>query len=124
LTVFHALLYLSSSSSTNLPEIVDSAFLISLPSAPTEREWSNCRRVVARRLVNAWSGKDFVLASVVRLHEIVTRAVTLSNGVHVAGLRRVEQPGVEDVDLSEVLEGHLDIQDKMGKILEVIDIDA
>jgi hypothetical protein len=65
--VFHALLYLSSrSNGSALPEIVESAFLISLPSAPTDAEWAKCRRVVARRFVNAWCEKDFVLASVVR----------------------------------------------------------
>lgn len=68
LTVLHALLYLSSrpTSSTALPQIVDSAYLISLPSAPSKEEWAACRSVVARRLVNAWSDKDLVLASIVR----------------------------------------------------------
>lgn len=68
LTVLHALLYLSSrpTSSQALPQIVDSAFLISLPSAPSKEEWAACRSVVARRLVNAWSDKDLVLASIVR----------------------------------------------------------
>lgn len=57
------------------------------------------------------------------LHEVVSRAVTLSNGAYVAGLREVKQPGVEDIDLSEVLDGHLDIQEKMGDILRVIKVD-
>lgn len=58
-----------------------------------------------------------------RLHEVVSRAVTLSNGAFVAGLRAVKQPGVEDIDLSDVLDGHLDIQEKMGEILRVIRVD-
>ncbi|KAJ9092316.1 hypothetical protein QFC19_008750 [Naganishia cerealis] len=127
LTVLHALLYLSSrankSSPTALPQIVDSAFLISLPSAPSSEEWQACRQVVARRLVNAWCEKDLVLAGIVRLHEVFSRAVTLQNGVYVAGLRAVKQPGVEDVDLSDVIEGHLDLQRQMGEVLRVIRID-
>jgi hypothetical protein len=59
-----------------------------------------------------------------RLHEVVSRAVTLSNGVHVAGLRRVEQAGVEDVDISNVVDGHLDLQKKMPEILKALDVDA
>ena len=57
------------------------------------------------------------------MHEVLSRAVTLQNGVHVAGLREVNQPGVEDVDLSEVIEGHLDIQRQMNEVLKVIKID-
>jgi hypothetical protein len=49
--------------------------------------------------------------------------VTLQNGVHVAGLHAVNQPGVEDVDLSDVIEGHLDIQRQMGEVLKVIRLD-
>ncbi|KAI5451865.1 hypothetical protein NCC49_001167 [Naganishia albida] len=126
LTILHALLYLSSRAATSripLPQIVDSAYLISLPSAPSTEEWASCRQVVARRLVNAWCEKDLVLAGIVRLHEVLSRAVTLQNGVHVAGLRAVDQPGVEDVDLSDVIEGHLDIQRQMGEVLKVIRID-
>ena len=55
---------------------------------------------------------------------MVSRAVTLSNGVHVAGLRRVEQPGVEDVDISNVVDGHLDLQKKVPEILKVLNVDA
>ncbi len=80
--------------------------------------------MVARRLVNAWSDSDLVLAGVVRLHEVVSRAVELSNGIMVAGLGPVRQAGVEDVDISGVLRGHMELQAKMGDILEIIDIDA
>ena len=68
LTILHALLYLSSRTNlkTPLPQIVDSAFLISLPSAPSTEEWASCRQVVARRLVNGWCEKDLVLAGIVR----------------------------------------------------------
>jgi hypothetical protein len=59
-----------------------------------------------------------------RLHEVVSRAVTLSNGVHVAGLREVKQAGVEDINISEVVDGHLDLQKKMPDILQVLHIDA
>jgi hypothetical protein len=54
---------------------------------------------------------------------VLSRAVTLQNGVHVAGLRAVNQPGVGDVDLSEVIEGHLDIQRQMGEVLKAVKID-
>ena len=128
LTIQYALLHLASlpppaGSTSPAPLAVESAFLISLPSAPTEEEWAKCRSVVARRLVNAWTESDLVLAGVVRLHEVLSRAATLSNGVKVAGLGPVGKPGVEDVDVSQVVRGHMELQAKMADILRVIDVD-
>ncbi|WVQ95585.1 hypothetical protein IAU59_002682 [Kwoniella sp. CBS 9459] len=131
LTILHALLYLASlppppPGSKPAPTYVESAYLISLPSAPSVEEWSKSRSVVSRRLVNAWSDADLVLAGVVRLHEVVSRAAVMSNGIKVAGLGPVEHPelGVEDVDVSSVLRGHMELQAKMPEVLRIIDIDA
>lgn len=71
LTIQHALLYLASlpppsNSKRSVPTYVESAYLISLPAAPSTEEWDKCRSVVSRRLVNAWSDADLVLAGVVR----------------------------------------------------------
>lgn len=71
LTILKALIYLASLPSPEaggsaVPQYVESAYLISLPSEPTADEWKNCRSVVGRRLVNAYSEADWVLASVVR----------------------------------------------------------
>lgn len=67
LTVLHALLYLASlNESGGIPAFVESAYLISLPAAPTPEEWVKVRSVVARRVVNAYSESDWVLAGVVR----------------------------------------------------------
>lgn len=59
-----------------------------------------------------------------RLHEVVQRAVTLSDGRQPAGLGPVERLGVQDVDVSSVLKGHMELQTKMGDVLRVIDVDA
>ncbi len=42
----------------------------------------------------------------------------------VAGLGPVKQPGVEDVDVSSVLGGHMELQAKMGEVIQLIDIDV
>ncbi|WOO78765.1 putative membrane protein F35D113 [Vanrija pseudolonga] len=122
LTVLHALLYLASLPDPK-PDIVESAYLVSLPSSPTAQEWAAARSVVARRLVNAWCGNDFVLAVVVRLHEVVSRGVTGNSGICVAGLGPVDVRGVENVNLSGVINGHNEINARAGEILEVIQID-
>lgn len=75
LTILHALQYLASlppnglhsdSDRGGVPAFVESAYLISLPAAPTPDEWVKVRSVVARRAVNAYSESDWVLAGVVR----------------------------------------------------------
>lgn len=64
------------------------------------------------------------MADIYRLHEVVTRAATLSSGIKVAGIGPVNQPGVQDVDISSTLKGHMEIQTKLPDILEIIDVDA
>jgi hypothetical protein len=41
-----------------------------------------------------------------------------------AGLGPVEQVGVQDIDVSSVLRGHMELQAKMGDIIKIIDIDG
>ena len=70
-TIMEALLYLSSRPAPSgardaTPSLVESAILISLPSAPTADEWMRARSVVARRFVNAYSEQDLVLGIVAR----------------------------------------------------------
>jgi hypothetical protein len=54
----------------------------------------------------------------------VGRAVSLSSGVQIAGLGPVERPGVEDIDVSSVVGGHMELQAKMGDVMRLIDVDA
>ena len=85
---------------------MDSAILVGMPSTPSGEQWEKVRGVVGRRVVNGFSRKDFVLASVVRLHEVVGgMAEARVDGGRVAGLGPVAQKGVEDVDLSGVVDG-------------------
>jgi hypothetical protein len=55
---------------------------------------------------------------------VVTRAATLSSGIKVAGLGPVNQPGIEDVDVSSTLKGHMEIQTKLSDILKVVNVDG
>lgn len=77
------------------------------------------RTVVSGRLVNVFSENDSVLAFLYR---------TSSVQFGVAGLQRVEGlPGVENVDVSDIISGHLRYQYLIGKILTSIgfeEIDA
>ncbi|KAF8336265.1 uncharacterized protein EI90DRAFT_3045098 [Cantharellus anzutake] len=129
LVLFEALLILDSKGvgeggARGVGPLVDTAVLISLPSAPSKKEWRKARSQIGRRMVNAYCSNDFVLASVGRLHEVLGGA----NMGSIGGLCSTDTiggvDGVENVDLSSVIEGHLDISARMALILEQIDIMA
>lgn len=126
----------------NLSGLVFDAILISLPAAPTPTEWLKMRQVTSRRLVNAYScvcsiysyvfcptnrdhcrTNDWVLAIIARLHTLIS--TRLSFGV--AGLQAVQigAPGeiVENVDLSDILKGHLEVGPKMTQVLERVNLE-
>jgi hypothetical protein len=50
--------------------------------------------------------------------------VTLSSGIQIAGLGPVGRPGVEDIDVSTAVRGHMELQAKMGDVMRLIDVDA
>jgi hypothetical protein len=75
-----------------------------------------------------YSSNDWVLAIIARLHTLIS--TKLSFGV--AGLAPVKlgslgdetNPIVENIDLSDILNGHLEIAPKMSQILARIGIEA
>jgi len=105
LVLFEALATLEESSTKSSTPLIDSAIFISLPASPTPKEWAKVRRVVGRRVVNAYCTSDLVLAGIGRLHEVIGGGRTTS----LAGLAAVNesQLGIEDIDVTEVVDGKL-----------------
>lgn len=78
--------------------IVEDAVLLGAPVSSEKISWMRARRVVAGRLVNAYSANDWVLAFCYR---------TLNFKLGVAGLTPIEGvPGVENVDLTKEVTAH------------------
>ncbi|GAA5982329.1 hypothetical protein JCM5350_006146 [Sporobolomyces pararoseus] len=92
-----------------LGRLVYSATLISLPEAPSAVAWASARSVVAHEVINVYSKNDWVLA-------IAARLFTLSNKI--AGLGPITVEGITNVDVSDILAGHLEIRSKLSTILE------
>ncbi|KAJ5129432.1 uncharacterized protein N7515_005471 [Penicillium bovifimosum] len=99
--------------------LVESVVLMGSPTPSNTEHWQKIRSVVSGRVVNAYSENDSVLAFLYR---------TSSLQLGVAGLQPVEGvPGVENLNVSELISGHLRYQYLLGRILTLVglqDFDA
>ncbi|KAG5192965.1 hypothetical protein JKP88DRAFT_260842 [Tribonema minus] len=96
--------------------IVEAAVLMGAPIGKRLKRWRRARSVVAGRLVNCYSTKDFVLALVYR---------SKSWKVGVAGVSPVEAPGlsVENLDLSHLLAWHLNYPKLLPHVMAVLKLE-
>jgi hypothetical protein len=99
--------------------LIESVVLIGAPTSSNASVWRAIRSVVAGRLINVYSENDYILAFLYR---------TSSIQYGVAGLQEVQGvTGVENVNVSELISGHLRYQYSIGTILQKIgfeDIDV
>ena len=92
--------------------LVESVVMIGAPTPSDTSHWRVMRSVVSGRLVNVYSENDYVLGFLYR---------TSSIQYGIAGLQKVEGlPGVENVDVSESVSGHLRYRYLVGHILQKI----
>lgn len=92
--------------------LVESAILIGAPTPSDTADWRLLRTACTGRLINVYSERDRVLAFLYR---------TSSIQYGIAGLSKIEGlPGVENVDVSETVTGHLRYRFLIGKILQKI----
>eukprot|EP00934_Nitzschia_sp_Nitz4_P009283 Nitzschia sp. Nitz4//scaffold4_size323378//124331//127668//NITZ4_000651-RA/size323378-snap-gene-0.414-mRNA-1//1//CDS//3329553372//9273//frame0 len=96
--------------------VIEDAIIMGLPNHLSLPSWKACRRVVGGRLVNCYSTKDLILS-------LMFQAKRFSPGVQsilkpVCGTCAVEEPGVENIDVSDLVQGHQDYCLSTGQILE------
>lgn len=95
--------------------LVESAILMGSPTPSDTGDWRMMRSVVSGRLVNVFSENDAVLAFLYR---------TSSLQLGIAGLQPIHGlSGVENVNVSDLISGHLRYQHLIGKILTVIGLE-
>mmetsp|Transcript_27913 Transcript_27913/g.31638 ORF Transcript_27913/g.31638 Transcript_27913/m.31638 type:complete len:138 (+) Transcript_27913:3-416(+) len=103
--------------------IVEDAILLGLPNHLSLSSWRACRQLVAGRLVNCYSNKDLILSLMFQAKRF--SGGSLNHGMGsilkpVCGTCPVEEPGVENIDCSDLILGHQDYCLEIGKILERI----
>ncbi|KAI9681309.1 MAG: hypothetical protein M1817_002592 [Caeruleum heppii] len=92
--------------------LIESVVLIGAPIPSTASSWRTMRAVVAGRLVNVYSENDYILGFLYR---------TSSIQLGVAGLEKVDGvKGVQNVDVSSYVTGHLRYRYLVGRILSQI----
>jgi len=92
--------------------LVENAILIGAPTPSDTSDWRVLRTAVTGRLINVHSSNDYILGFMYR---------TSSIQYGVAGLQPIEGlPGVENVDVSEEVDGHLRYRFLIGGILKRI----
>ncbi|KIY43781.1 DUF726-domain-containing protein [Fistulina hepatica ATCC 64428] len=106
--IFYALLELAKRKAFG---IVQDAFLLGTTVTASQKVWGETRSVVSGRYVNAYARNDWVLNYLFR---------ATSGGVGtVAGLRPVEGvPGLENVDVTDKISGHMSYRTFMPLILD------
>lgn len=93
-------------------DLVESAILIGAPTPSDAASWRMLKTACSGRLINVYSTNDRVLAFLYR---------TSSIQYGIAGLAPIQGlPGVENVDVSETVNGHLRYRFLIGKILSQI----
>lgn len=89
--------------------LVDTVVLIGAPAPSDTMHWAELRTVVAGRIFNVYSENDYILG-------FLYRATSLQYGI--AGLQPVKDvPGLENLDLSEEVAGHLRYPELISQIL-------
>ncbi|KAK3683536.1 hypothetical protein B0T22DRAFT_385515 [Podospora appendiculata] len=92
--------------------LIENAVMMGTPAPSDARTWCTMKSVVAGRLVNVYSENDYILGFLYR---------TSSVQYGVAGLQRIDGiDGVENVDVSAKVSGHLRYQFLVGSILKHI----
>ncbi|KAI1125052.1 hypothetical protein F5Y10DRAFT_15095 [Nemania abortiva] len=89
--------------------LVENVVLLGAPTPSNSSEWRRIRSVVTGRVVNAYSPKDYILGFLYR---------TSSVQFGVAGLQPIlNVKGIENIDVSDLVEGHTLYQHATGPIL-------
>ena len=102
--------------------LVESAVMMGSPTPSDVEDWRVMRTVVTGRLVNVFSKNDAVLAFLYRTSSLQLGVAGLQPIPAAAGL------GIQNVDVSDFISGHLRYQYLLGKVLArigfVVDIDV
>lgn len=95
--------------------LVERVVLLGAPVSVKGERWEPARKMVAGRFVNVYSKDDWILG-------VTFRASLLTQGL--AGIQAVDVPGVENVDVTELVDGHSSYLSAAQQILEHLELNT
>ncbi|XP_034573307.1 uncharacterized protein [Setaria viridis] len=95
--------------------LVERIVLLGAPVSVKGERWEPARKMVAGRFVNVYSRDDWILG-------VTFRASLLSQGL--AGIQAIDVPGVENVDVTELVDGHSSYLSAAQQILEHLELNT
>lgn len=95
--------------------IVERVVLLGAPITLDTERWKTARKMVAGRFINFYSTNDWILG-------IVFRSSLLTQGL--AGIQPVKIPGIENIDVTEAVNGHSAYLAVASEILKEVDLDS
>ncbi|KAE8655051.1 cytochrome P450 84A1 [Hibiscus syriacus] len=96
-------------------ELVERVVLLGAPIAIKGENWEAARKMVAGRFINAYSSNDWMLG-------IAFRASLLTQGL--AGIQTVDVQGIENINVTDVIEGHSSYLWATWKILDRLELET
>lgn len=111
--IFKCLQFLSKSE--HKANVVERVVLLGAPISIKDESWESARKIVAGRFVNVFSRNDWMLG-------VAFRASLLTKGL--AGIQAVDVPGIENVDATDIIEGHSSYLWATQQILDQLDLDT
>lgn len=92
--------------------LVENVIIMGAPCPSEVRVWATMKSVVASKLVNVYSGKDYMLG-------FLYRSSSWQYGV--AGLQKIEGvPNVENFDVTQIVTNHLRYHHMVGSVLKKV----
>ncbi|TMW62604.1 hypothetical protein Poli38472_005222 [Pythium oligandrum] len=95
--------------------IVENVVLLGTPVPVVADEWKRIRRMISGRLINGYSEHDWMLAVMYRYQGWALNS---------AGIGPIEIPGVENVNLSSIIKGHMEYKNKIGAVLDLLKLEG
>nr|CAD1836323.1 unnamed protein product [Ananas comosus var. bracteatus] len=95
--------------------LVERVVLLGAPVSVKGEQWEPARKMVAGRFINVYSTNDWILG-------VTFRASLLTQGL--AGIQSIEVPGVENVDVTDMVDGHSSYLWAVQQILEQLELNT
>ncbi|KYG45351.1 hypothetical protein M433DRAFT_144041 [Acidomyces richmondensis BFW] len=92
--------------------LVQNVYMFGSPVVVKRDEWSNARSIVSGRFVNGYATNDWILAYLFR--------ATSGGIMRVAGLATVDLPGIENINVTDHVPGHMAYRGMMPVLLKTV----